>query len=215
MAKLGKMQTSINEELSVNISLSDDAMKLAYANYGDYINGDNARFLMDHWSQIISERGQRLRLAVQKASFHGLTSHRAIGRAIFSYEDFPWHKIAAILAGEWSAYHEAVSTIAGNPYYGFNKDLGKVSSANYRTLTWVAWEVLTCGSPGDAISGYKGVTRTPQEETRLERIISNYFRARNAYLSSDEPEDTAAMEIDKQKVVDLKTLMSQCGKLFQ
>lgn len=107
----------------------------------------------------------------------------------------------------------AVHTIDNNPYYGFNRDLGAVSAANYRTLTWTAWEVANRGNPGAPFGNYKGITPHPQEQNRLEKITSRYFRERNAFLNAEE-EDPLVAARNKEKVASLKAIMARCGKLF-
>lgn len=212
--KVSRLQQNVNEQLSTQLAVSADAMKLVYSKYGGYIDGSNAHILFQHWNDIIPDIGLRLRLAVQQASYHGLTSLRIVGQAINSYQDFPWYKVSAILAAEWNAYHTAVETIGNNPYFGFNKDLGVVAANHYRTLTWVGWNVLIKGCPSSPYEAYKGITKTPQEQSRLERIINAYFRARAAYLSADEPEDESMVAKDKEKVEALVRAMQKCGNLF-
>lgn len=79
----------------------------------------------------------RIKLTIEQSKNSGLTALICVGIAVNEAPGFPWWKIWPILPGEWEAWLQAVQIVAGDPFYGFQPNMGNVRSTRYKNLGYV------------------------------------------------------------------------------
>lgn len=170
------------------IRLNRDVISTFYRVYGRYINPNNAKQLFDHWKSIVPENCIRLSVTIQQSCGSGLTQLMTIHRAIVAHDDFPWHKIAANLPVEWSLYMAATEAVGSNLYYGFAQDLGVAKASGYKSIGWVAKELLVHLEGDRALNNYQGWARGPANSGIIKKIVDDYLKdnADKAVLEQDE-----------------------------
>lgn len=137
-----KTVDAMKAELDKDILINRITIRNIWDTYGQHIDETNVGALIEHFLKHISSEAVRLRIILQQASFSGLTMYQTIGRALIRYKDFDWGIISKITPRELEAFNNATTAINGNPYYGFKKDIGFAKASNFRTLGYIAKELL-------------------------------------------------------------------------
>lgn len=180
---INKVQHGIQTDLNVYIALQAEAMTTFYGQYGRFINDVNIPVILTHWETLIPAQALRLRLVVQQAANSGLTSLAIIGRCIMSYQDFPWTQIFEIYPVEVTKVIAAMAAVGNNKYYGYRHNLGPVRSTLYKSIGYVAKEILVKVGGEQSLNNYAGWPRGVQFQAAVDGIIANYERYRNARIT--------------------------------
>lgn len=174
-----KVTNAIAEQVQKRITLDPEACSIFFSNYKTGINKDTAKKLFDHWSSIIPSSALKMQLVVQQAAGSGLTAYYTVCHAVSLYQSFPWHKVKALYLEEWMAFQAANEAIQGNPFYGFESDLKAVRSTKYKSIAWVAKELLcTYNGERGTLGRYQGWIKSPKEESIIQKIIEDYDKTR-------------------------------------
>lgn len=153
-----------------------DCTDAFYRHFGNNINDTNISDIFDRWNALIGEKCLRLNLTITRASESGLTSYLVIGQAIRTYNDFDWARIAMLYPAEWQNYCAAVEAVGNNPFYGYRKNLGVVRSTKYKSIAYVAKQLLIIVGGQSSLRFYQGwATRVPDKEA-VDIMITQYER---------------------------------------
>lgn len=169
-----KIQTGMKSDLGVEVTISSDIIHQAYNMFGRYVTATNASDVFERWLGDIPEHALRLRLSLTQETGSGLTAFIVIGRAMTRYPTFNWAKLNLLTSGELACYRAAIATVAGNPYYGFNRDLGAARSTLYSSIAYVAKELLLQLNGETSLKNYKGWIRKPKSATTIDAMISEF-----------------------------------------
>ena len=169
-----KVQSDLNKVVQVD----PGTVRSIYAAYGQNMTSARMRAVVERWGQFIPQQALRLSLIIMQAANTGLTALMVVYKAMKQCSDFPWGKLEVILPGEIQAYHRAIMTVNGDPYYGYNRNLGPVASTNYKNLSYVAKELCKRILGDGAIEGYGGWTRIPRAKVTLDAMIQYYEESR-------------------------------------
>jgi hypothetical protein len=153
---VGKVVDGIRDDLGITITIEPDTVKAAYVNFGRYVTANNAEEVFSRWLAAIPHHALRLRLCLEQVAGSGLTAFIVVGKAYRRFPDFPWDKLNTLTEGEVDKYIIAVRTVSGNPYYGFNRDLGAARSTLYSSVAYVAKELLVKISGEMSLTKYQG-----------------------------------------------------------
>ncbi|UOW66030.1 nucleoprotein [odonatan chu-related virus 136] len=172
---LNRVSDDINNELGKVVAFDEDLIRRVYRIYGLFINENNAENIFKTLLMWIPEEGLRLKLIVQHTQGGGLTPHYTVKEAMLKYPDFPWGRIYSLFGGEMHSYVRAWSLIRSNIYYGFKRDLKEASSQSFKSLAYVAKELLIQVGGQNGLRSYRGWTRTPAVKAQLDDIITQYI----------------------------------------
>lgn len=137
-----KINAAVRDELGVVVNLHSGTLNAIYKGYMQGVNENNAQDVFNRLDEMIPDIALRLKLTLMQASGSGLTLFMIIGRALRLYNDFPWSRVNTLTSGELANWTQAMRAIDGNLYYGFKRDLGVARSTLYKSLGYVAHELL-------------------------------------------------------------------------
>ncbi len=92
--------------------------------------------------------------------------------------------------GEVSAASDALEAINNNPYYGFSANLEDVKSTRYKSLTWVAKELLIRLKGEATLRDYAGFADSIPFKAEVSDLIEEFTR-RKAQALYTAPQDAA------------------------
>lgn len=101
------------------------------------------------------------------------------------YSTFNWAKLNLLTGGELACYSAALVIDGGNPYYGFNRDLGAARSTLYSSIAYVAKELLLQLNGETSLKNYKGWIKKPKSATVIEQMIGEYIETRTKSMQED------------------------------
>lgn len=205
---ISKIRTDIEKELGRVISIEGRSLPIFHIHYGSYLNETNIGAVFNQWTTWLPGVALRMSLMVQQAAYSGLTAFCVTGKAVRTYGDFPWARVAHLLSSEWTNYMAAVRLVNGNAFYGFSRDLGVVKSTNYKSLTWVCKELLIRIGGQETLNNYKGWIHTPMYHETLERLISDYVRHVNQQAAEGANEERALELVELVNLADNATIFS-------
>jgi len=175
-----KVRTSIQDELGVTINLTTSVINAVYKGYMTGVNETNAAEVFRALDALVPEIALRLKLTLTQAANSGLTVYIMIGRAIRKYRDFPWGRVNTLTGGEVLAWNGAQAIIGQNAYYGFKRDLEAARSTLYKSLGWVARELLVRINGERTLLRYAGISGNVKNKAALERLLNEYIGAYEA-----------------------------------
>lgn len=181
-----KIEKGIQDDLGKDIELMPEVISQFYKSFGTKIDADTIVILKNYWIAILPNEALRLSLTVQQAAGSGLTCLMTIGKALRSYQDFNWAEMNLLFPEEWVAFSAAVTEVNGNEWYGFNKDLGIVRSTKYKSLGWIAKELLYRVGGDNFIRSYGGWPSRIPHQGRVDVLISAYETRRSQAPTDDE-----------------------------
>nr|QPL15389.1 nucleoprotein [Neuropteran chu-related virus OKIAV150] len=171
---IDKVTNGIQNELNVVLNLRPEAISIFWNNYGQYINDNNIQVILQHWERLLPHIAIRLIQTVQQASGGGLTVFNTVGKAIMTYQDFPWAQIEQLYPEEFARFIQAVGFVNGNQYFGFRRDLGPARSTLFKSLGYVAKELLVKIGGMNSLNSYLGWPRNVPEKGLVDQIIATY-----------------------------------------
>lgn len=105
-----KIQNGMKDDLNIDWNVMDEALVLFFKHFGGPITDATIEGYVRQWLDLIPQVALRLRLCLQQVAGSGITAYLTIGRAMVSYPDFPWHRIAVIMDRDWANYRLALET---------------------------------------------------------------------------------------------------------
>lgn len=194
---LEKVTTGIRDDLGVDVELDCNMVKYTYVNFGKHVNAHNAAEVFNRWLEDIPEHALRLRLSLQQVTGSGLTAYIVIGRGMRRYPDFPWDRLNVVTEGEVDRYIQALATVNGNLYYGFNRDLGAARSTLYSSVAYVAKELLIRISGETSLTKYQGWLKRPKNPVAVQRLIDAYVALMSTRMEQAADAELAAPVLER------------------
>ncbi|KAG5870157.1 hypothetical protein JTB14_032449 [Gonioctena quinquepunctata] len=182
---LQKVSEGIKDDLNKVVTFNEEVIRLTYINYGQQINDVNIQVVFARWKSQIPAGALRLGLVVSQAAGGGLTAYLTIREAIKEYKDFDWGYISLCFPQEWAGFETAVQTVGGNQYYGFRKDLGDAKSTHFKSLAWVAKELLIKAGGKTSLSRYSGWVGLIAHQNAITDKIDAYVRGLAASITEE------------------------------
>lgn len=170
-----KIVRGIQHDLGRTIQLDATAVRLTYQHVMKWVTDDNISTILEHWYDFLPADALRLRLTVEQSAGTGLTILSLIGQAVRTYPDFDWGVVMRSYPAEWAAFTAAVATVGNNPWYGYKKNLGNVSSTKYKSVGWVAVQLLQRVGGQMSLANYKGLPNRVAFMERVEQSIIDFI----------------------------------------
>jgi len=104
-------------------------------------------------------------------------------RAYAKYGNIPWGRANALTGGELISWETARTVIGENLYYGFKRDMGAVRSTLYKSIGYVARELLVKINDERTLLRYASLTGNIKNKQALNRLIEQYVN-----MAEDIPE---------------------------
>lgn len=184
-----KIQSSVRDELGINLVLSQPAINALYKSYMTGVNELNAAQVFRNLDLMIPDIALRLKLTLQQASGSGLTLYIIIGRAMRIYYEFPWGRVNTLTSGELRNWQVARAAIGENLYFGFRRDMGEARSTLYKSLGYVARELLVKINGERTLLRYAGLGGNIKNKNALDRLINNFTETYIAAEGIETPEE--------------------------
>lgn len=177
---INKVVTGVQEDLRQAQGINIDTVSIhrLYVLYGPHINANNVGYITVRWRNMLPDQALRLQLTLSQITGSGLTSLVLIGRAVKDYPDFRWDRVKLLIPIEVSHALEAMQVVGRNPYFGFNHNMGAARSTRYKSLAYVAKEILIKAGGEGSLRGYQGFTNNPRNKRALDQLINDYVNAR-------------------------------------
>lgn len=173
-----KIVNGVRDDVQANITLNAMAVRNLYQRFLIRVDASNIVRILRRWEDMLPHEALRLRLTLQQTEWAGLTVLNIIREAMMAFPSFNWGIIAELFPAEATALTVAFRLVNGDPYFGFNHDLGEVKSTNYKFYGWVAKELLVQGEGRDSLAQYAGWPMIVPHEATLRRMILQYLARR-------------------------------------
>lgn len=174
---INKVTQGVHDDLTVDITLDSLVISQVHKKLLLEVDETCISRLLEEWHTRLPVDALRLRLVIEQAGGTGLTVLTTIGKAIKSYPTFPWHRVEALLPNQWTAAVQAIAAVGNNPWYGYKKNLGAVSSTRYKDIGYICKELLLKIGGDSNLTAYKGWPRRPSHQDTLDRWIECYREA--------------------------------------
>lgn len=189
---LNKIVEGIFQDLGTNINLDIEPIQTFYKFFGSEINDATIPLIQQTWERLIPQQALRLMLTVSQLAGSGLTTYSTIGTALRLYPTFNWGVISRTFPIEWENYRIALTTVGNNVYYGFRKELGMVKSTNFKSLGYIAKELLVRGDGRITLNRYMGWARSIKFKQQIDQMILdfiNHIAAQEINMDNQQPPD--------------------------
>lgn len=171
---INKIIQGISQDLGLNVNIDLDAIQTFYKFFANGINDETIAQVKTRWEGLIPDQALRLTLTVNQLAGSGLTTYATIGAALNKYDTFNWGVISRLFPTEWTNFEAALNAVGNNVYYGFRKDLGVVKSTNFKSLGYVAKELLVRADGRVTLNRYMGWARSIKFKQAVDEMIVNY-----------------------------------------
>jgi hypothetical protein len=169
-----KIADGVYEDVGKRVRLNTRAINSFYKAYGKYINPDNVGRLFAHWRAVLPADAMRLTITLQQTLGSGLTQMITILRAMTEYPTFPWAQISVILPEEWGRFTAGQALVGDNLYYGFSTDMGIAKSTGYKSISWIAKELLVRIKAENALARYGGWANGPDKSPLIRPMVEQF-----------------------------------------
>lgn len=180
---LEKIQQGIAQDLNKNIVLNEPVIRGLFQHYGSSIDDTNIEPTLQRWSEQIPQGALRLTLTVMQAAGSGLTAYMTVIEAVKSHPNFSWAKISLYFPLEWAKFQLAIAAVGGNLFYGFRRDLGPARSTQFKSLAWVAKELLVKADAKISLNRYMGWAARVAHQDEIVELIDAYIAVKDAEIT--------------------------------
>lgn len=172
-----KITSAVRDEFAVNIAIDTGSLGIIFRSCLSGVTGANAGNIFGTLHHMLPEHALRFRLTISQAAFHNLTGLTICGQAMRKYPNFNWTEVDRLVPGVIEAFARARVVVAGNPYYGFNNDLGQAKSSLYKALIYVGRELLIKLDGQRSLRSYRGIgNNTPiKNKAQLDDLLAEYI----------------------------------------
>ncbi|APG78718.1 hypothetical protein [Hubei chuvirus-like virus 1] len=190
-----KITNAVRDELGVNVVLHSGTLNSLYKSYMQGVNENNAAGMFNYLQMLVPAVALRLQLTLMQASGSGLTLYSIIGRAIRLYNNFPWGLVNTLTSGELVNWNGARVLIGDNMYYGFKRDLGAARSTLYKSLGYVARELLVRINGENTLRRFMGLTGNVKNKRQLDQLIEAYVAGVHVERQVDDAAERALVPL--------------------
>lgn len=196
-----KIRNSVRDELGITVNLNQPAINALYKSYMMGVNKTNAENVFTDLDALIPDVALRLKLTLQQAAGSGMTLYVIIGRAIRMYYNFPWGRVNTLTSGELVNWEAARTLVRDNLYYGFRRDMGAARSTLYKSIGYVARELLVRINGERTLLRYAGLGGNIKNKNALDRLIKNYVELYTAAEGDETEQERQIMPAREQLVL--------------
>lgn len=169
-----KVEQACRDQIGKVIAIQHELVNRHYTLYTPAMSPVNIRGIVVRLLDIIPAAAIKLRTMVEQCAYSGLSTYVMIREAIAKYADFEWGVVEVLYPGQFRAYHDAVTTIAGNKYFAFRHgSMGNAASTKYAILGWTARSLLIESGDQPELKKYGG-RYNRKKYPRIEPVITAY-----------------------------------------
>lgn len=195
--KFNAVIREIERELGYNLGITPELITTVYRLNAPKVGHDIVKQLFEEWRKAMGTEALRLRITLMQAAGAGLTALNTIKQAMKVFPQFHWSRLGVLLPADCKGYVAACVAVGHDEYYGFHVDLGPACASHYRSLAYVAKELLIRhGGPDYSnLTNYQGWTNTPFCKALLDKMITS-FDPTDLADTDDVDEELAAQMAD-------------------
>lgn len=190
-----KINQGVRVDMGLSIRLKPREVSDIWTTYGQAITEDNIEEVINHFLHNVMGTATRLVVTLNQAKYHAMTIFQTIGRAMLLHPKLSWHVMEKISPTELINFKNALEAVGGNAYYGFRKDLDVFKSAHFRSLGFLAKEVLVKCDGEDHLNRNRVFEKKPMKYLLLWKIVGQYIEASTADDEASLDNRTAAGNI--------------------
>lgn len=170
-----KITNGFMQDTGKQIELDTEAISACWDLIVHHVDDGNVEEVVQRWLTRLPHEALRLRITLQQIPGEGLTCITSIIKAVGDYPMFSWAWVTLNFPTEARAVARAVNEINGKPYYGYKKDLNVVKAANYRTIGYIAQQLLVKVGGEGPLKAARCFTRTPKLKVVIDELISDFM----------------------------------------
>ncbi|APG78830.1 hypothetical protein [Wenling crustacean virus 13] len=140
-----------------------------------HVDDSNVEAIVSDWLAKLPHEALRLRITLQQIPGEGLTCITSIIKAIQDFPGFNWTWVYKNFPGEMTAAGTASIAITNRGFYGYKKDLSLVKAANFRTVGYIAQQLLVRAGGEGPLRAAKCFTRTPKLKALIDQMIDDFI----------------------------------------
>ncbi|DAZ90599.1 putative nucleocapsid [Trialeurodes vaporariorum mononega-like virus 2] len=174
--KLAKIATDIEQSTNRRVDVTDIEVGTMFRILERFVDETNAGAIMAGLSGGIGAHSLRLRLTLDQSARGGMTTYWCIMTAFQQYNNFNWGEASRFIPTDFANYRLAFDAVGRNEFYGFKKNLGNAAHTKYKTLGWLAIQMLMKYNPAEygTLQQYRGMTNNPDRRAELQNLIDNF-----------------------------------------
>lgn len=174
--KLERVVAEVCAETNMRFDLTTEDITTLSKIMEPMVTEENAAVIMRGLSDSMAQFSLRLRIMIDQSARGGMTAYWTIRQAMVSFPTFDWWMLSRYLNDDFANFAHAVELVGDNEYYGFKSNLGRASHTNYKSLAWVAVQLLIMhkGAEYGSLKNYRGLTKQPDHKDRLTQMIESY-----------------------------------------
>ncbi|KAF5308240.1 hypothetical protein FQR65_LT06233 [Abscondita terminalis] len=196
---VNKISIKLSTDLKItNFQIDFSACRKFSLLFRSSITENTVEAVTAKWINLLPISASRLRFAVQRAAGSGLTALIVTGRAILIFVDFNWAVVMRLYPDEWDNLTAAVRAVGNNAWYPFRNDLGVAASTKYRSISYVAKELLIQVNGETSLKAYAGWVKQPKLQAAVDKMIASYVTAKTTNTldeASETPSDDALVAL--------------------
>lgn len=170
-----KITNGFMQDTGKQIELDTEAISACWDLIVHHVDDGNVENVVRRWLTRLPHEALRLRITLQQIPGEGLTCITSIIKAVGEYPMFDWAWVTLNFPTEARAVATAVGEITNKPYYGYKKDLALVKAANYRTIGYIAQQLLVKVGGEGPLRAAKCFTRTPKMKIIIDEMINDFM----------------------------------------
>lgn len=175
-SKLTAINSAILQETTLDCDITTDDVRNSGQAKAPYIDETNAESVMQGLSGNMTNFSLRLKITMDQTLKAGMTTYWAIDSALRLFSTFPWGEASRYIPDDFVKYQTARGLVVDNHYYGFKNNLGEAAHTHYKSLGWLAIQLLIKfkGSEYGSLVNYRGITPRPDRQADLQRLVDSY-----------------------------------------
>nr|AYP67534.1 putative nucleoprotein [Canne point virus] len=193
-AKLDRILRDARGDSGAALLLTPEDVRICYTGVLSRLPEECIGECLEHWVSLVDQSCLRLQLTLQQAKNSGLVILQCIRKALMLFPTFEWNKIAGWFPSDAANVAQAFQIVGDDKYYGFRRDLGPVRSTQYKSMAFVAKQLLLkWGGPEyGTLGNYRGWPATVPHASEIEAMV-------NAFNPESPMADNANQLIDEIK----------------
>ncbi|UHM27547.1 MAG: hypothetical protein SaCV1_gp3 [Sanya chuvirus 1] len=181
---LNRIKDELDAETGCDNLLTSKVLSGIFKAYGKYLTAETASLVFQRWTEQLPSDAVRTRVIIAQAAKGGLTAYFTIVEALTLHPDFEWDKLNTIIPNDMKGFEAALDAIGSNVFYGYNQNMGAFASTRYKSLAYVAKEILIKTGTQSELSRYGGWTKKPYMKGTLDDLVTKYLDKRNEELTA-------------------------------
>lgn len=171
---VSKIINEYHQDTGRGLDLDTVAIKACWDLLVHHVDDGNVGKIISDWCRFLPPEALRFRIMLEQIPDQGLTCIVAIIKAMTDFPTFDWAWVHVNFPSEFEKVYLAITAITGKPYYGYKKDLSLVKSTNFRTIGYIAQQLLMKAGGEKSLGAAACFTRTPMLKLKLDQMVNTF-----------------------------------------